>query len=415
MTKTLVHRASARLDRLIPGAFQSLVWEIVLALITFPASIVMSRRLGAEGRGVLTLAVLVPTTVFTLGTFQWDRTLRGLISMKVASPAEAYRRTIGYLRWLSVPAVLFGIGVTCVYPLSPQARLFSALFCTAFPLSFLMTSLMAVYTAAGRLDITYRIKFLYQATYLVAVCGFALANRVNVPFMITTYVLMHLAAVAYAMRAVPALTGETNSGGPDWQPLARGFGPYALESLGARADIWVLSLLATPAILGQYSAVTTLASPISMLSMAVATGSTARLAWTDPLVVRRHLRNVIIAMLACLLTFGSAAHFLSGWLLHHVLGKDFDDGAWMATWIVAIAVTQAIAYQFHTALQLSGRQNGYLTVQAIEPIARILLTLVGGKIAGIRGVLASFLLITILKSAFSEWLLRSTRPAVHPS
>ena len=173
MTKQLIKV----LDKITPGATRSLSWEVLETGLSFPASIMLNRTLGAEDRGLLALMILLPTTIFLLGSCQWDRLLKGLITSKKISGREAWRRTIYYVKWLSLIFIPIGIFACFFFDRLPSdARLFSILYYSNFPIYFLCGSLSAIYVAVGSINGQYLMRMGLQGSYLVLISFLLFTN-----------------------------------------------------------------------------------------------------------------------------------------------------------------------------------------------------------------------------------------------
>lgn len=387
------------LDQVTPGASRSLGWEVLMSALSFPASILLNRTLGAEDRGLLALVILVPSTIFVLGSCQWDRLLKGLITSKQISGREAWRRTIYYAWVLSLIFIPVSIVGSIFFDKLPQElRLLSIFYSFDFPIYFLCGCLSTIYVAIGSIDGQYLMRIGYQGSYLVLLSGLFLTGILSVKSMISIYIAIHIINLGFGwFQKERLLTGILLEEKPPLSPLIKAFLPYSLESFSTRIDVWAFSIFGSLLSLGHYTSITALMLPVGLFSNAMTSGSTARLDWTQPNLVLQYLFKTLTVLL-CLLLIMILGGILTGpYLLNSILGQSFQDGYWMIPWIAVIVVFQAAAIQFHTALQLSGLLNEYLIIQTIEPVFRLLIVLALGWWLSEVGIMLGMTVLSIFK------------------
>ncbi len=393
------------LDRVTPGASRSLGWEFLVTVLSFPASILLNRTLGAEDRGLLALVTLVPTTVFALGTCQWDRLLTGLITSKQISSKEAWRRTVYYTYYLSFIFIPVGIIISLTYAKLPiAARELSIVYSLNFPTYFLAGCLATIFIAAGNIDIQYAMKMSFNCSYLFLIFTLLISKNISVSTIILNYIISNTVCLVVGwIKKEKSLSGAALETRPPIKVLIRSFFPYLLETFSSKLDIWAFSILSSSIVLGQYTGITSMMLPVSFLSNALTNSSTAHLDWTQPIVIQRYLLKTAIVFLGLLAGLIVGGILLGPYLLIWVLGDSFRDGVWMIPWIAMVVVSQAAALQFHTALQLSGLQNAYLTIQSLEPVVRLIIILaLGWKLAEF-GILVGMVISSILKVFVCFW------------
>ncbi len=405
MTPKRILKLTKILDRVTPGASRSLGWEFLVTLLSFPASILLNRTLGAESRGLLALVTLVPTTVFALGTCQWDRLLTGLITSKKVSSREVWRRTIYYTYYLSFIFIPAGIILSLVYSKIPiVARNLSVVYSFNFPTYFLSGCLSTIFVAAGGIDIQYAMKMSVNCSYLISLFVLFISGHLSVSTIILTYIVSNTVCLLVGwMNKEKSLSGFVLETRPPIKPLIHSFFPYLLETFSSKLDIWAFSILSSSVVLGHYSGITAMMLPVSFLSNALSNSSTAHLDWTQPVVIQRYLLKTAIVFLALLAGLVVGGILVGPYLLIWVLGDSFRDGVWMIPWIAMVVVSQAAALQFHTALQLSGLQNAYLTIQSLEPIVRLIIIFALGWRLAEFGILAGIGISSILKVIVCFW------------
>ncbi|MCW5318901.1 hypothetical protein GTQ43_36235 [Nostoc sp. KVJ3] len=389
------------LDKVTPGASRSLGWEILMSALSFPASILLNRTLGAEDRGLLALVILVPSTIFVLGSCQWDRLLKGLITSKQISPREAWRRTTYYACWLSAIFIPVGVFASLAFDKIPEnARWLSIIYNANFPIYFLGGCLSAIYVAAGNIDGQYLMRIGLQGSYLLLIFALLLTNFISVKAVIFIYIAIHTISLGVGwLKKDHIITGEICKERPPLAPLFHAFLPYSLESFSTRIDIWAFSIFGSLVSLGHYTGITALMLPVGLVSNALTSASTAKLDWTQPDIVRRYLMKTVSVLLCLLLVLVIGGILLGSSLMKLLLGRSFEGGEWMIPWIAVIVVGQAAAMQFHSALQLSGAFNAYLIIQTIEPFLRLIIVLVLGMWLSELGIILGITVSFSLKAA----------------
>jgi len=404
MPKQLI-QLSKILDRVTPGASRSLGWEFLVTALSFPASILLNRTLGAEERGLLALVTLVPTTVFTLGTCQWDRLLTGLITSKQISSREAWRRTVYYTYCLSFIFVPVGIAISLTYAKLPlEVRQLSVLYSMTFPTYFLSGCLATIFIAAGGIDIQYGMKMSFNCTYIILLFILLVSGYLSVFTIILNYIVSNIVCFLVGwLNKGKLLSGVVLETRPPLNSLIRSFFPYLLETFSSKLDIWAFSITSTSVVLGHYTGITAMMLPVSFLSNALTNSSTAHLDWTQPVAIHRYLLKTAIVFLGLLTGLIVGGILVGPYLLIWVLGDSFRNGVWMIPWIAMVVVSQAAALQFHSALQLLGLQNAYLTIQSVEPIVRLTLLLALGWRFAEFGILLGMGISSLLKVIVCFW------------
>lgn len=390
------------LDRVTPGASRSLGWEVLLTALSFPASILLNRTLGAEDRGLLASIILVPTTIFAIGSCQWDRLLTGLITSKQISGKEAWRRTIYYAYWLSFMFIPIGIISSLAYTKLPlEARILSVGYSVTFPIYFMGACLAAIFNATGSIDGRYAMRMSLNFSYLFLLFILLFSGSISVGLVVFTYFAIHMVSLAVGLaKKNKLLYGSVLLEKISFIPLKRGFIPYFLETFSSKLDIWAFSIFGTLVTLGYYAGITAMMLPVGLVSQALTVSSTAHLDWKQPVVVRRYMLKTVLVFITVLIGLVAGGILIGSDLLTLFLGKSFKDGAWMIPWIASIVVSNAAAAQFHSALQLSGLQNAYLLIQTIEPIVRLVFILGLGWWFSELGILLGMAITSTLKAGF---------------
>ncbi|MBD2245414.1 hypothetical protein [Nostoc sp. FACHB-888] len=389
------------LDKVTPGASRSLGWELLMSALSFPASLLLNRTLGAEDRGLLALVILVPSSIFVLGTCQWDRLLKGLITSKQISVREAWRRTIYYAFCLSVIFIPLGVFASLVFDKIPQNfRWLSIVYNANFPIYFIGGCLSAIYVAAGSIDGQYFMRIGLQGSYLVLIYALLLTSLLSVKSVVFIYIAIHTISLGMGwFKKGQMITGEISQQRPPLIPLFHAFFPYSLESFSTRIDIWAFSIFSSLVSLGHYTGITALMLPVGLISNALTSASTAKLDWTNPDIVRRYLIKTVKVLLCLMLVLVIGGILLGSSIMKLLLGRSFEGGEWMIPWIAVIVVGQAAAIQFHSALQLSGALNAYLIIQTVEPCLRLIIVLLLGMWLSELGILIGITVSFSLKVA----------------
>ena len=387
------------LDKVSPGTSRSLGWEVLMSALSFPASIMLNRMLGAEYRGILALVILIPSTMFVLGCCQWDRLLKGLITSKQISGNEAWHRTKYYAYLLSFIFVPVGIIASLFYDkLPPDMRLFAALYSCNFPIYFLGGSLSAIYVSIGSIDGQYLMRVGLQGSYLILMFGLLTVNLLSIKSLVFVYIGIHFISLACGWLQIKnLLRGILLKERPPIFPLMQAFFPNLLETLSGKVDIWAFSIFGSLLSLGYYTGITAMMLPIGLVSNAMTSGSTASLDWNQPSLVYRYLMKTVSVLLCLLVALTLGGILVGPYLLSTILGKSFQEGYWMIPWIAAIVVSQAAAIQFHTSLQLSGHFKAYLAIQSIEPFMRTIIVLALGWRLSVLGILLGLITSSMLK------------------
>ncbi|MES1024419.1 hypothetical protein ABN584_16130 [Gloeocapsa sp. BRSZ] len=394
------------LDKVAPGASRSLGWEVLITALSFPASILLNRALGAEDRGLLASIILIPSTIFAIGSCQWNRLLVGLITSKQISGKEAWRRTIYYTFLLSILFIPLGIFSSFIYVKLPlEARIVSAIYCAKFPIHFLCECLAATYNATGSIDGRYAMRMSLSLSYLFLLFTFVLSDSLSVSSAVFIYFIIHVVSLVFGLiKKNKLLYGNTTQARPPLTVIKKGFIPFSLETFSSKLDVWAFSLFGTLITLGYYTGITAMMLPVGLVSQALTVSSTARLDWKQPTLVRRYMFKTLIVFVIVLAGLAVGGILLGSDLLNLFLGKSFKDGEWMIPWIAVIVVSNAAATQFHSALQLSGFQSSYLLIQTMEPLIRLAIVLGFGWWFSEIGILCGIAIASTLKAGICFWV-----------
>jgi O-antigen/teichoic acid export membrane protein len=212
------------------------------------------------------------------------------------------------------------------------------------------------------------------------------------------------------MAKVPKLlTGDVSRDRPPLVPLLKSAIPYALEVISANVDIWAFSMYSSVVVVGYYAGIAGLMQPIGLVSNSLVSGSTARLDWKNRATVLNYLKKATISLVAMMIGLAILNSLVGAFLLKTLLGGSFEGGIWMIAWIAAIVVSRAVALQFHSALQLSGRQNSYLTVQFVDSLMRVGIVLGLGFCFKEIGILIGLVLTSVLKCVLCTIALKKSK------
>jgi O-antigen/teichoic acid export membrane protein len=286
------------------------------------------------------------------------------------------------------------------------AWFYSAIYCLNFPIYFVGGTLQTIFLAAGGLEAQYWVRVSTQVRYLLLLYLALLTGFTSVGTLVGIYFAFHtvsLGACFIVRRRV--LSGDVEHTAPSLKPLARALPPLIAESIAARADVWAFTLYGTLSSVGQYSGLTALMLPVSLVSNAMLSTSMARLDWTSRSIVRRYVLRAGVLLIAMYAVVAVLSVLFGPWFLAVVLGKSFGAGAWMIGWVSAVVSLQAVSNQFHAAVQLSGRARAFLAIQSGDAILRMFTIFGCALIAGERGVLAGVILGYVAKIAVSAYAL----------
>ncbi|MHC5740425.1 MAG: lipopolysaccharide biosynthesis protein [Nostoc sp.] len=387
------------LEKVSPGSSRSLFWEIINSALIFLASILINRSLGAQDRGLFTLVILIPTTMFTIAGCQWDRTLKSLIIRKKISGKEAWRRSVYYTIFLSPIFIPLTIISNFIYTnLNVEVKILIFIYSCIFPIYLMAGFLYAIYLSTGSIDGQYRMRTSMQISYVLLVFISSYFKLISVHFLILIYIVLQIIYfISGWIQKEKLLYGSELLEKPSLIPLMKGFLPNTIETLSLNLDIWLLSYFGSLITLGHYVAMNSLMQPINLISNALINGSTARLNWSESLVVRRYLLRTTYLMFFLLFFSIIMIFIINPYVLESLLGKSFVSAWWMIPWITGVVITKATATQFQTAIQLSGLENAYLTMQSLEPVSRLLIVGFLGWQFSELGIFLGLILSSLLK------------------
>lgn len=389
-------------DKVFPGASRSFAWEFLCTAVSFFASLLLNRTLGATDRGTLALILLIPSIAFGIGGCQWDQTLMGSITSQKISSKEGWRRSVYYTYLLSgivIPILTIG---ALLYPdFSVSVRQMIILYGFTFPFYFLTMCLANTYVAIGIVDIAYSIKVIQSVYYIASIFALVLSHHLSVFTVTLVYAGSNVIGFTAGLFYRKKLYGDIQNNRPSFAPLIQGFAPLTLEILASRLDFLILAAVSNPTILGQYATITALMTPVGIFSNSIASSSAANLDWTKPKIVNRHLIKVFILFLLVLCAIIIGSMLFGGSILYWLLGETYVSGQWMIPLIGTVVTIQLLGMQFHTALRLSGLQSQYLRIQTIESFFRFFAVGLLAWKFGERGIFWGMVLSSSLKASSS--------------
>lgn len=393
------------------GILQSLTWEIISLLMSVPASILINRGLGAEERGLFSLLTLTPIIIITIGTCQWNRIVTGLLTSHKISSQEAYRKTVYYTKILSYIVIPSGIFICLLQTNLPlNHRVISSLYILTFPFIMFSTSISSICIGSGSISNQYWIRLSFQASYLGFTLILYLSNQLSLSWLFAIHAISWTLSFMIANKIASGLSpGEISSKKPSLVNLVKNSGPYALEIFSSNVDVLAFSLVSPVVILGYYAGISGIMQPISIVSNALISGSTAKLNWNN-------LSSVISYLFKSMLIFSGLAAgvvFLSmeigPSMLELFLGKSYEGGRWMIPWIGGIVICKSISLQFHSSVQLAGFNDEYIFIQTLEAFFRVGLVFCFGLFLKEYGVIIGLLLSYMAKSVACVFIIISKK------
>ncbi|MGC9332456.1 MAG: hypothetical protein ACP5DZ_11380 [Bacteroidales bacterium] len=388
------------LDNITPGTSKVLSWEVILTLFSFPTSVLINRLLGAEDRGILASAILIPSLTFGIGSCQWHRLVSGLITSGSITAQEAWQRTLVYVNKLSIIFLPIGLLGCAFYQAVPlEIRGVSILYCSIFPIFFITSCLAAIFTAADRVSSCYSMRAGSNVTYLLIVGILAIFDRVSVSSIVLTYIAIELMSLLIGLLHKPdSLPGSKLINTPTFKPLVYGFVPNLFQAMALRIDVWAFLTFSTLVELGQYKGIAGLVLPVGILSRALIANSTAKLDWKNKYLVKRYLMKVIVIFAASLISINILTLSSGSYIISKILGDSFLGGEWIIPWATSLVIMEYLSQQFYSLLQLSGLHQYYLSMQIIDPIIRIVLVASLGYFLSTLGILLGMIIASLFKS-----------------
>lgn len=388
--------------------------EVVLAAFSIPASILLNQMLGAEDRGILAIVMLLPNTMFMLGSCQWDRISKGWVTSGAITVSEAWRRTWYYMLVLGVVVIPVSMLGCAYYDLIPSPyRWLGILYSINWVPCFLAGSLAAIVLAGGNMKAYYRMRLVYQGVYAGMILILIVLGLLSVESMIMVFFLVHFSTFFAIWVSGPKFPANIRSQPyPPLSPLGKSFFPYLLETTGVQIPAWAFIFYSNETALGAYIAQMALFMPLGLVSNSLLNAGTARLNWQSGSAIKRYLGWTCLILSALTVPVIILGIVAGKWLVGFVLGLDYAAFSWMIPWIALHILLQSSGNQLHLSLQLSGRMKPYYWVQSFDPFVKLILALALGYAWGVGGILFALVLSSFLKCMFSAWAVVCLSPSL---
>ncbi|MFN2114698.1 MAG: flippase [Anaerolineae bacterium] len=314
------------------------LWQLVLGVLI---SVLLARGLGADGRGLLALSLLVPSilvTVMSMGV--GPATVYG-VSRGGQDIQEIVRNNTALSVWLGL--VSFGIGLAIILaagdrllPGVPTAYLVISL--ALVPINLQINYLTAVHQGLqdfARLNLA---QVVGQLVLLVCVVALVWLRPGGVPGAIASQIIAQCATMITALvllgSQVELRRSLTVAVSRDYLRSTLGYGARAhlanvVGFLNYRADMFLLNMLAGPGVVGVYTIAVSLAERLWIASTSISAVVFPKIAALEGAESARRRLTPVVArhMLWGNLVMAAGAALAAGWLVSVLYSAEFDDSA----------------------------------------------------------------------------------------
>jgi len=311
---------------------QAIGGNAAVRIFTFATGIVLARVLGPTGRGLLTVALLWPSVVTSVGAIVNTQTS---MYFSARFGARGYARCIRLARLNGLALLPVAVLINWLALRRHYAGIFAAadLYCVTIPLTLVFGVYAGALLSRGRIGGYWAVRALASVGPLLAVLALAATHRLTV----NSYVVGAVAGLALGTAVAAHLASRRrperiSEGGAT--PRRRDIGSYGVKivatSLPAQAnfrlDQLLMSVLVAPEVIGEYVVATTWSSLVSVIGTAlgsVVQSDSAQLDGNDPVAVSAVLRNMRRSF-ACLIAVAIVAMAAAGIGLPLVFGRRYS-------------------------------------------------------------------------------------------
>ncbi len=251
------------------------VSRILQLAIGIGTSVLIARALGPKGRGIYSLAILLPTMLTCFGNFGIGQAAVFHINKKTYSPKEVLGNNVTLSLVLGIAGFLVGLIILLffgdlIFPGVRKTYLFLALFLV--PLNFLLSFVNYLLLGLQRIKEYNFVSVLRSLVFLALLFILLFVLKFGVKAAITASILSCLVAAAVLLYLVKGIIGFvrlcfTSSYVKD--ALRFGFKVYLGNIIGLlhyRIDLFLVNILLNPMAVGLYSIAVVLAEKIWLIS-----------------------------------------------------------------------------------------------------------------------------------------------------
>ncbi len=291
---------------------------------TIAAGIATARAYGPAGKGILALTFILVTFAVTTG-----EGVRDAVAFQIGREkldARAVWGTALRLIWLAAPVgVVVLLALWRLTPAQP-AYLYAAL---AFPFALYVQSAGVLYLLRDQVErINVQNTITIGAGVSLATLALAIA-RVPLWIVLTVWVVSYIAAAIWAASGVRGLIG----GAPKLRDTGLMRGQLAFGSkvslsanvtlLALRVDVFIISALLSPALLGIYTLALASGEVLYNLSRAILWSSTGRVAMLEFADSAALCARIVRSIVAMQFVAGLVLFAIGPWLIDLVYGARF--------------------------------------------------------------------------------------------
>jgi len=260
----------------------SFLTEISVFIFGFISSIILARYLGPTGRGIYSLAILIPGIMLTFGNFGVESSNVYFVGSKKYKIEDAVSNSL-------ILAFFLGFILIIIFWLLLQFNFFqkfiqsnqiSPIFLwitvAIIPFSLLLSFLRNAIRGVGEITNYNKIRLLENFLQLVAIFSLVLLFRKSILGAVSAYAISIMGAVLFTIFLVKRLARFRFSLNKKLAKESFLYGgkvyvANALSFLNYRSDMFFLAFFLTPAAVGFYSLATGIAEQLFMIPGALAT------------------------------------------------------------------------------------------------------------------------------------------------
>ncbi|SCJ41684.1 MATE efflux family protein [uncultured Clostridium sp.] len=260
----------------VKNSFYTLISNVIIIMFGFLTSVVISRTLGPQLKGVYDLAILMPTMMYNFLNFGQDVSIIYFLSNKTVDKKQAINNMFPVVIAYSIASTIIGGALIFILKekvFNDVAYITLLLALTISPLTFLNSVLSGVLKSEGKFNVVNKIQVINKIIYL-GICTI-LFIFVNVNIVILANIIILFISIITTWRKLE-ITSIKLSFDKEFQRknTIYGFKSYLsnmITFLNYRLDTLIIKALTTTANVGQYSLAVGLAEQIWVFSSSIST------------------------------------------------------------------------------------------------------------------------------------------------
>lgn len=309
--------------------------QIFIILISLGSVAIIARVLGPEGKGIYSLALLLPAFLVILTHFGIGGTSIYYLGREKYNPKEIFGNNILYTVFVSIFAILIGSVVILffspqIFPGIEKKYLFLALF--LIPLQHFLNFIAIVFLGIQKIKkynfIFFIQNFIFLILIAISLLGFHLGIVIAITAQIISLILADIVLFFLLKKEVKGISLKFNKSylKDIFSYGSKNYFTNILDFLRSSSTPFLINIFINPLAVGFYSVAMALSEKLLLFSQSAATVLYPRVSSENNLKRLKEFTPLVCRNILFITTLGAIlAFFLSHWLITLLFSKKFLD------------------------------------------------------------------------------------------